>query len=93
MKADLAWTRAEALEGRRTWVGFRPREADLISALNTRIAIVLAVIVGQLWGLKLALDAWFGGQVQALWVIVAFQLLSSAITLVVSRAPRAPAHR
>lgn len=88
MKADLAWTRGATLQGRRLWVQSRSR--DVTSILNTRIAIVLAVIVGQLWGLKLALDAWFGGQVQALWTIVAFQAVSTAITFALSRAQGAP---
>jgi hypothetical protein len=89
MKADLAWARTEALGRRRPRARFRSGQADLTSALNTRIAIVLAVIVGQLWGLKMALDAWFGGHTQALWIIVAFQSVSTAITLAVARVPKA----
>src|SRR5215216_1862085 len=58
-------------------------EPDRASMLN---AIVATVVVGQLWGLMVALNAWLehdNGQVAAL---VGFQLLSFAVAVAVWRA-------
>jgi hypothetical protein len=54
------------------------REPDRASILNARIAIVATIVVGQLWGLVVALNAWLdhrGGQVV---LLLGFQLLSFA---------------
>jgi hypothetical protein len=54
--------------------------------LNARIAIVATIVVGQLWGLMVALNAWLehdNGQVVAL---LGFQLLSFAVAVTVWRA-------
>ena len=61
-------------------------EPDRASMLNARIAIVATIVVGQLWGLMVALNAWLehdNGQVAAL---VGFQLLSFAVAVAVWRA-------
>jgi hypothetical protein len=61
-------------------------EPDRASMLNARIAIVATIVVGQLWGLMVALSAWLehdGGQVVAL---LGFQLLSFAVAVAVWRA-------
>ena len=61
-------------------------EPDRASMLNARIAIVATIVVGQLWGLMVALNAWLehdGGQVLAL---LGFQLLSFAVAVAVWRA-------
>ena len=61
-------------------------EPDRASILNARIAIVATIVVGQLWGLMVALNAWLehdNGQVAAL---VGFQLLSFAVAVAVWRA-------
>jgi hypothetical protein len=61
-------------------------EPDRASMLNARIAIVATIVVGQLWGLMVALNAWLehdGGQVAAL---LGFQLLSFAVAVAVWRA-------
>jgi hypothetical protein len=65
------------------------REPDRAAMLNARIAIVATIVVGQLWGLMVALNAWLehrGGQVAAL---LGFQLLSFAVAVAVwQAAPR-----
>ena len=61
-------------------------EPDRASMLNARIAIVATIVVGQLWGLMVALNAWLehdNGQVAAL---LGFQLLSFAVAVAVWRA-------
>ena len=61
-------------------------EPDRTSMLNARIAIVATIVVGQLWGLMVALNAWLehdNGQVVAL---LGFQLLSFAVAVAVWRA-------
>ena len=61
-------------------------EPDRASMLNARITIVATIVVGQLWGLMVALNAWLehdNGQVAAL---VGFQLLSFAVAVAVWRA-------
>jgi hypothetical protein len=61
-------------------------EPDRASMLNARIVIVATIVVGQLWGLVVALNAWLehdNGQVAAL---VGFQLLSFAVAVAVWRA-------
>ena len=65
------------------------REPDRASMLNARIAIVATIVVGQLWGLMVALNAWLehrGGQVV---LLLGFQLLSFAAAVAVwQAAPR-----
>jgi hypothetical protein len=59
------------------------REPDRASMLNARIAIVATIVVGQLWGLMVALNAWLdhrGGQV---WLLLGFQLLSLVVAVAV----------
>ena len=58
-------------------------EPERASMLNARIAIVATIVVGQLWGLMVALNAWLehdSGQVVAL---LGFQLLSLAVAVAV----------
>lgn len=50
-----------------------PRRAPI---LNARIAIVATIVVGQLWGLTVALNQWFSGR--NVWPLVAFEALSFA---------------
>jgi hypothetical protein len=65
------------------------REPDRASMLNARIAIVATIVVGQLWGLMVALNAWLehrGGQVV---LLLCFQLLSFVAAVAVwQAAPR-----
>jgi hypothetical protein len=65
------------------------REPDRASVLNARITIVATIVVGQLWGLMVALNAWLehrGGQVV---LLLGFQLLSFVAAVAVwQAAPR-----
>ncbi len=47
--------------------------------LNARIAIVATIVVGQLWGLTVALDAWFEGEMAQVWWLLGFQALSFVV--------------
>jgi hypothetical protein len=59
--------------------GERTRQA----AGNAAIALVATIVVGQLWGLMVALDAWLGGDTRAVGWIVVFQAASFAVCLAV----------
>jgi hypothetical protein len=59
------------------------REPDRTSMLNARIAIVATIIVGQLWGLMVALNAWLDHRMGQVWLLLAFQLLSLALAVAV----------
>lgn len=49
--------------------------------LHARIAIVATIVVGQLWGLTVALNIWFSGD--GVGVLLVFQAISFAIALAV----------
>lgn len=51
--------------------------------LNARIAIVATIVVGQLWALTVALDAWFEGEIGQVWWLLGFQALSFVVAAVV----------
>lgn len=56
---------------------------DRSAILNARIAIVATIVVGQLWALTVALDAWFEGATdQVLW-LMGFQAVSFLVALAV----------
>jgi hypothetical protein len=59
------------------------REPDRASMLNARIAIVATVVVGQLWGLMVALNAWLDHRTGQVWLLLGFQVLSFAIAAAV----------
>jgi hypothetical protein len=59
------------------------REPDRASMLNARIAIVATIVVGQLWGLMVALNAWFDHRAAQVWLLLGFQLLSFAVAVAV----------
>ena len=52
------------------------REPDRASMLNARIAIVATIVVGQLWGLMVALNAWLDHRSGQVVLLLGFQLLS-----------------
>ncbi len=56
------------------------------SILNARIAIVATIVLGQLWGLTVALNAWLTGRTGQVWSLIAFEALSFAVALAVWRA-------
>jgi hypothetical protein len=51
--------------------------------LNARIAIVATVVVGQLWGLVVALNAWHDHRDGQVVLLLGFQLLSLAVAVAV----------
>jgi len=59
------------------------REPERASMLNARIAIVATVVVGQLWGLTVALNAWLDRRAGQVWLLLAFQALSFAVAAAV----------
>jgi hypothetical protein len=61
-------------------------EPDRASMLNARIAIVATIVVGQLWGLMVALNAWLEHRDGQVLLLLGFQLLSFAVAVAVWRA-------
>ena len=59
------------------------RETDRAAIVLARIAIVATIVVGQLWGLTIALNAYFEEQMSTVWWLVGFQLASFGLALVV----------
>jgi len=59
------------------------RDPDRASMLNARIAIVATVVVGQLWGLVVALNAWQDHRDGQVVLLLGFQLLSFAVAVAV----------
>ncbi|HSO52614.1 MAG TPA: hypothetical protein VL330_07640 [Actinomycetes bacterium] len=59
------------------------REPDRTAMLNARIAIVATIVVGQLWGLMVALNAWLDHRTGQVVLLLGFQLLSFAVALAV----------
>jgi hypothetical protein len=51
--------------------------------LNARIAIVATIVVGQLWGLMVALNAWLDHHTGQVLLLLGFQLLSFAAAVAV----------
>ena len=64
------------------------REPERASMLNARIAIVATVVVGQLWGLTVALNAWLEHRMGQVWLLLGFQALSFALAAAVWLATR-----
>jgi hypothetical protein len=59
------------------------REPERASMLNARIAIVATIVVGQLWGLMVALNAWLDHHTGQVLLLLGFQLLSFAAAVAV----------
>ena len=68
------------------------RDPEGATTLHARIAIVATIVVGQLWGLTVALNAWLEGETGQVWWILGFQALSFLLAVVVwlvsARRPR-----
>jgi hypothetical protein len=56
------------------------------SMLAGRIAIVATIVVGQLWGLTVALNAWLEHRMDQVWLLLGFQLLSFMVAVAIWRA-------
>ncbi len=59
------------------------RDPARASILGARIAIVATMVVGQLWGLTVALNAWQEGKTGDVILLVGFELASFLIALIV----------
>jgi hypothetical protein len=53
----------------------RQRQAVILA----RTALVATIIVGQLWAITIALDAYFLGDTATVWWLLGFQVLSFAL--------------
>lgn len=51
--------------------------------LSARIAIVAMLVLGQLWGLTVALNSWFEGRRSQVWVLLGLQAASFLGALVI----------
>lgn len=61
------------------------------TSLVTRIIIVLTIVLGQLWALTVALEAYLLGHTGQAWLLAGFSILSFAVVLalvVIEPAPR-----
>jgi hypothetical protein len=56
---------------------------DRASMLAGRTAIVATVVVGQLWALTVALNAWQEDRMGQVWLLLAFQALSFGLAVAV----------
>ena len=59
------------------------RDPDRASMLNARISIVATIVVGQLWGLMVALNAWLDHRMGQVLLLLGFQVLSFAVAVAV----------
>jgi hypothetical protein len=59
------------------------RDPEGATTLHARIAIVATIVVGQLWGLTVALNAWLDGSTSAVWWILGFEALSFLLAVLV----------
>ena len=55
------------------------RNPERTAADVSRIALVATIVVGQLWGLTVALNAYFEGESATVWWLVAFEGLSFVV--------------
>jgi hypothetical protein len=59
--------------------GNRQRQAVIVA----RIAIVATIVVGQLWALTIAMDAYFLEEMATVWWLLGFQVVSFLVALAV----------
>ena len=57
------------------------RDPERAAVVVARIAIVATVVVGQLWALTIALNAYFQEEMATVWWLVAFQVVSFLVAL------------
>jgi hypothetical protein len=58
-------------------------DPDHASMLYARILIVATIVMGQLWGLTVALDEWLSRRMTHVWWLLGFQALSFTFAVVV----------
>jgi hypothetical protein len=61
-------------------------EPDRSSVMNARLAIVLSILIGQLWALGVGLNAWMQGDTTIAWWVAGFEIVSFGVALAVWRA-------
>ncbi|MEV0269265.1 hypothetical protein AB0H43_10840 [Hamadaea sp. NPDC050747] len=61
-------------------------DPELSAMLSARTGIVLTILIGQLWALAVAVDAWMTGTVATAWWLAAFQVASFVVAYAVWRA-------
>jgi hypothetical protein len=54
--------------------------------MNARLAIVLSILIGQLWALGVGLNAWMQGDTTIAWWVAGFEIVSFGVALAVWRA-------
>jgi hypothetical protein len=57
-----------------------PQRAAILAG---RTAIVATIVIGQLWALTVALNAWQEQRMRQVWLLLAFQVLSFAVAVAV----------
>lgn len=57
------------------------RDPERAAIVIARIALVAMVVVGQLWALTVALNAYFEERMAIVWWLVAFEAISFAVAL------------
>ncbi len=57
------------------------RTPERTAADVSRIVLIATIVVGQLWGLTVALNACFEGEMATVWWLVAFEGLSFLVAL------------
>lgn len=60
-------------------------EEGALTALVTRIIIVGTIVLGQLWALTVALEAYLLGETRHAWWLTGFSVLSFAVVLLLVR--------
>jgi hypothetical protein len=57
------------------------RDPERAAIVIARIALVAMVVVGQLWALTIALNAYFEERMAIVWWLVVFEVVSFAVSL------------
>lgn len=57
------------------------RDPERAAIVVARIALVATVVVGQLWALTVALNAYFEEDMTVVWWLVGFQVVSFALAI------------
>ena len=57
------------------------RDPERAAIVIARIALVAMVVVGQLWALTVALNAYFEERMSIVWWLVAFEVVSFVVAL------------
>ena len=60
-----------------------PDHPDVAAALGGRIAVVVVIVVTQLWALTAALDAWFERDMAAVLWLLGYQVIAFIVCLLI----------